>query len=96
MCVFRQDAYFEALHFWLVFETQIVETLTRTVKETIQSLKLESDKLKDKIQEIFAELRNLRDEVKPERNANVFECTNEANTNSTMFHYCTVIYLNTK
>ena len=38
------------------------------VKETIQSLKLENDKLKDKIQEIFAELHNLRDEVKAERN----------------------------
>ena len=64
VCVCRKDAYLEALNFWLVFETQIVEM----VKETIQSLKLENDKLKDKIQEIFAELHNLRDEVKAERN----------------------------
>ena len=31
-------------------------------KDTVQSLKLENDKLKDKIQEICAELSNLRDE----------------------------------
>jgi len=31
-------------------------------------LKLDNDKLKDKIQEICAELSNLRDEVKAERN----------------------------
>ena len=37
-------------------------------KDTIQSLKLENDKLKDKIQEICAELSNLRDEVTAERN----------------------------
>ena len=37
-------------------------------KDTIQSLKLENDKLKDKIQEICAELSNIRDEVKAERN----------------------------
>jgi len=57
------------------------------VKETIQSLKLENDKLKDKIQEIFAELRNLRDEVKAERNgahANSFEGTDEGNTTVTL------------
>ena len=38
------------------------------VKDTVQSLKLQNDKLKDKIQDICAELRNLRDEVKAERN----------------------------
>ena len=38
------------------------------VKEAIQSLKLENEALKDKIQEMFAELRNLRDEVRAERN----------------------------
>ena len=38
------------------------------VKDTVQSLKLENDKLKDKIQEIFGELQNLRDEVKAGRN----------------------------
>ena len=42
------------------------------VKDTVQSLKLENDKLKDKIQEICAELRNLRDEVKAERNVPLF------------------------
>ena len=56
------------------------------VKDTVQSLKLENDKLKDKIQEICAELRNLRDEVKAERNgghASSSEGTDEGNTTAT-------------
>ena len=56
------------------------------VKDTVQSLKLENDKLKDKIQEICAELRNLRDEVKAERNGghtSSFEGTDEGNTTAT-------------
>ena len=82
----RQDAYFEALHSWLVFETQICWNLDQKVKDTVQSLKLENDKLKDKIQEICAELRNLRDEVKAERNgahASSSEGTDEGNTTAT-------------
>ena len=47
---------------------KFAETLTKMVKDTVQSLKLQNDKLKDKIQDICAELRNLRDEVKAERN----------------------------
>lgn len=46
------------------------------VKDIVQSLKLENDKLKDKIHEIISEIRNLRDEVKTERNggqAHLFE-----------------------
>ena len=57
------------------------------VKDTVQSLKLENDKLKDQIQEIFAELRNLRDKVKAERNggqANSFEGTDGGNTTATL------------
>ena len=76
----EQDAYFEALHYTVVFETKMV-------KETVQSLKLENDKLKDKIQEIFAELSNLRDEVKAKRNgghANSSEGTDEGNTTATL------------
>ena len=56
------------------------------VKDTVQSLKLENDKLKDKIQEICAELRNLRDEVKAVRNgghASSSEGTDEGNTTAT-------------
>ena len=49
----RQDAYFEALHSDQFFSLNIAETLTKMVKDTVQSLKLENDKLKDKIQEIF-------------------------------------------
>jgi len=37
-------------------------------KDTVRSLKLENDKLKDKIQEICAELSSLRDEIQAERN----------------------------
>lgn len=50
-------------------------------------MKLENDNLKYKIQEIFAELRNLRDEVKAERNgghANSSEGTDEGNTTATL------------
>ena len=56
------------------------------VKDTVQSLKLENDKLKDKIQEIFGELQNLRDEVKAGRNggqANSSEVTEEGITTAT-------------
>ena len=53
------------------------------VKDTLQSLKLENDKLKDKIQEIFVELCNLRDAVKAERNGGN-EGTNDGNTKSTL------------
>ena len=56
------------------------------VKDTVQSLKLENYKLKDKIQEICAELRNLRDEVKAVRNgghASSSEGTDEGNTTAT-------------
>ena len=56
------------------------------VKDTVQSLKLENDKLKDKIQEICAELCSLRDEVKAERNgghASSSEGTDEGNTTAT-------------
>ena len=42
---------------------KIAETLNKMVKDTVQSLNLENDKLKDKIQEIVAELRNLLDEL---------------------------------
>ena len=66
MCAYADKTLISELliHSWLVFETQIAENLTKMVKEIIQSLKLENDKLKDKIQEILAELPNLRDEVK--------------------------------
>ena len=37
------------------------------VKETVQSIKAENDKLKGKIQEIYAELQLLQDEVKTKR-----------------------------
>lgn len=57
----RQDAYFEALYSWSVFETENCWNLEQNGKR--QSLNLENDKLKDKIQEIFAELRNLLDEM---------------------------------
>ena len=56
------------------------------VKDTVQSLKLENDKLKDKIQEICADLHNLWDEVKAERNgghASSSEGTDEGNTMAT-------------
>ena len=56
------------------------------VKDTVQSLKLENDKLKDKIQEIFGELQNLRDEVKAGRNggqANSSEVIEEGITTAT-------------
>ena len=65
---------------------KFAETLTKMVKDTVQSLKLENDKLKDKIQEICAELRNLRDEVKAVRNgghASSSEGTDEGNTTAT-------------
>ena len=42
---------------------KIAETLNKMVKDTVQSLNLENDKLKDKIQETFAELRNLLNEM---------------------------------
>ncbi|XP_068685066.1 uncharacterized protein [Montipora foliosa] len=57
------------------------------VKDTVQSLKLENEKLKDKIQEIFGELQNLRDEVKAGRNggqANSSEVTDEGITMATL------------
>ena len=82
----RQDAYFEALHSDQFFSLNIAETLTKMVKDTVQSLKLENDKLKDKIQEIFGELQNLRDEVKAGRNggqANSSEVTEEGITTAT-------------
>ena len=37
------------------------------VKETVQSIKAENEKLKQKIQEVYAELQQLRDEVKTKR-----------------------------
>ena len=82
----KREAYFEALHSDQFFSLNIAETLTKMVKDTVQSLKLENDKLKDKIQEIFGELQNLRDEVKAGRNggqANSSEVTEEEITTAT-------------
>ena len=65
----RHDAYFSKLFTLDQFlRLNIAETLTKMVKDTVQSLKLENGKLKDKIQDIFAQLQNLRDEVKACRN----------------------------
>ena len=55
-------------------------------KDTVRALKLDNDKLKDKIQEICAELSNLRDEVKAERNGGLAissEGTDEGNSMAT-------------
>ena len=82
----RQNAYFEALHSDQFFSLKIAETLTKMVKDTVQSLKVENDKLKDKSQEIFGELQNPRDELKAGRNggqANSSEVTEEGITTAT-------------
>ena len=84
----RHDAYFSKLFTLDQFlRLNIAETLTKMVKDTVQSLKLENGKLKDKIQDIFAELQNQRDEVKACRNggqANSSEGTDEGITTATL------------
>ena len=52
------------------------------VKETVQSIKAENDKLKGKIQEIYAELQLLRDEMKTKRGGSHDSFRGEATNSS--------------
>ena len=67
VCVARKTLISKFCTLISYFSLNIAETLTKMVKDKVQLLKLENDKLKDKIQEIFGELQNLCEEVKAGR-----------------------------